>query len=176
MARLFVGIWPPASVLDQLDGLPRVERAGVRWTTREQWHVTLRFLGEADPDPVVDALSSLASPRCEAVLGPRVGRLGRGILMLPVAGLDHLAADVHACTAAASASASAGRAAAASGAADPSGFLGHLTLARMKGSPACGLTDAVVRARWPVEEIVLVRSRTLATGAVYDTLTTVPLD
>ena len=43
--RLFVAVWPPDDVIDVLADLPRPEVAGVRWTTRGQWHVTLRFLG-----------------------------------------------------------------------------------------------------------------------------------
>ncbi|NIR41602.1 MAG: RNA 2',3'-cyclic phosphodiesterase, partial [Actinobacteria bacterium] len=49
MPRLFVAVWPPPSVVDLLARLPRREEPGVRWTTEAQWHVTLRFLGRADP-------------------------------------------------------------------------------------------------------------------------------
>ena len=55
-ARLFVAVWPPPEVLDVLAALPRTERPGVRWTTRDQWHVTLRFLGMADPAEAVEAV------------------------------------------------------------------------------------------------------------------------
>ena len=50
MPRMFIAAWPPSAVLDALDALPRRDVAGVRWTTREQWHVTLRYLGDVDPD------------------------------------------------------------------------------------------------------------------------------
>ena len=37
----------------------RPARTGVRYTTRPQWHVTLRFFGEADVDEAVDALDAV---------------------------------------------------------------------------------------------------------------------
>jgi 2'-5' RNA ligase len=47
--RLFVGLAPPAAVLDDLDAVCaplRPRRDDLRWTSRELWHVTLAFLGE----------------------------------------------------------------------------------------------------------------------------------
>jgi len=163
--RLFVAVWPPPAVLDLLAGLPRADQAGVRWTTRDQWHVTLRFLGAADPDEVSAALAPLA-PRlapAAATMGPRVGRLGRGVLMVPVAGLDAVAAAV------VDATRHLGQPP------EPRPFLGHLTLARLKGAAACGLTDRVVRAAWTATELALVRSDLHPRGARYTTVATVPL-
>jgi 2'-5' RNA ligase len=161
--RLFVAVWPDAETAARLATLERVERRGVRWVRPEQCHVTLRFLGAADPDRVVDALRSVHHPRVTAVLGPRVGRLGRGVLMVPVAGLDSLAAEVIRCTA------ELGRPP------DPRPFLGHLTLARLKGSPACGLVDAELQGEWPVTSIRLVASETRPDGPTYRELAEVPL-
>jgi 2'-5' RNA ligase len=161
--RLFVGVWPDAETTDRLAALERVERRGVRWVRPDQCHVTLRFLGAADPDRVVDALRSVHHPPVTAVLGPRVGRLGRGVLMVPVGGLDSLAAEVIRCTA------ELGRPP------DPRPFLGHLTLARLKGSPACGLIDAELRSEWPVTSIRLVASETGVDGPEYHVLADVPL-
>src|SRR5947209_3556899 len=48
VARLFVAVWPPASLISQLRSLDRPARPGLRWTTEDQWHVTLRFLGGVD--------------------------------------------------------------------------------------------------------------------------------
>ena len=50
MARLFVAVWPSADVLDALERLPRPPLAGARWTTRRQWHVTVRYFGVVDID------------------------------------------------------------------------------------------------------------------------------
>src|SRR5215218_3846255 len=94
MPRLFVAVWPPDHVLDELERLPRLPLAGARWTTRPQWHVTLRFLGAADPAVAGAALDGLAAEACVADLGPRPRRLGHSALMVPVAGLDEVAAAV----------------------------------------------------------------------------------
>ena len=45
MPRLFIAVWPPPDVVEQVAALPRPPVAGLRWTEPEQWHVTLRFLG-----------------------------------------------------------------------------------------------------------------------------------
>lgn len=163
VGRLFVAVWPPDDVVARLAALPREERPGVRWTTPDQWHVTLRFLGRADVDDAIAALGSLEATVAEAVLGPRPGRLGRGIFMLPVAGLDDLAGAVRRCTAT------------VGDPPDPRPFQGHLTLARLKGAPACGLTDALVSARWPVTAVALVESHLSSQGARYETLHEVAL-
>ena len=163
LARLFVAVWPPPEVLDVLAALPRAERPGVRWTTRDQWHVTLRFLGQADPTEAVEAVRRIEGACCEAALGPRPGRLGRSALVLPVTGLAALAAEVERATEAI------GRPPAARE------FRGHLTLARLKGQAACGLTDMVVGARWTVAGVTLVESRLHPQGARYEVLEEVAL-
>jgi 2'-5' RNA ligase len=163
LARLFVAVWPPPEVLDVVAALPRVERPGVRWTTRDQWHVTLRFLGQTDPTDAVEAVRRIDGACCEVALGPRPGRLGRNALVLPVTGLGPLAAEVERATEAI------GR--------PPShrDFRGHLTLARLKGQAACGPTDMVVGARWMVTDVTLVESRLHPHGARYEVLEEVAL-
>ena len=70
--RLFVGVRPPDEVLDLIADLPRRAQAGLRWTTRDQWHVTLRFLGEVeDPTVVVDALDGVDAQRIRRLRGGR---------------------------------------------------------------------------------------------------------
>ena len=93
----------------------------MRWTTSEQWHVTLRFLGSAEIDDAVRALEGLRSPSAHAAMGPALERLGRGVLMVRVGGLDALAAEVVAVTG------HVGRPP------EPRPFLGHVTLARARG-------------------------------------------
>jgi 2'-5' RNA ligase len=163
--RLFVGVVPPERVLDALARLDRPERVGVRWTRRDQWHVTLRFLGEvADPDPVAAALSAAPLPRCEARLGPRVRALGRQVLCLPVAGLDELAGAVVEATA---------------GFGQPPDdrrFRGHLTLARLRrGTRPSGLTRASLDDSFPVTDVRLIRSHQGEGGSRYEDLLVVPL-
>lgn len=62
MIRLFVGLAPPAVVLDDLETACaplRTSREELRWTSREQRHVTLAFLGEAGEDSLPRLLPRL---------------------------------------------------------------------------------------------------------------------
>jgi 2'-5' RNA ligase len=63
-------------VVAQLAALDRPTRPGIRWTTEDQWHVTLRFLGEVGEEElerVKGALERLGSVRPSgpaAAVGP----------------------------------------------------------------------------------------------------------
>lgn len=167
--RLFVAVHPSEPVLDLLAGIERPELAGVRWTARDQWHVTLRFLGRVeDPAEVEAALRGVRAPPSTAVLGARTERLGSSVLVVPVAGLDELADTVVVATA---------------GIGDPPParrFVGHLTLARGRPGidlrPLVGVTSATsAQARFPVATVSLVRSHLGASGARHEVLSTFPL-
>jgi 2'-5' RNA ligase len=147
-ARLFVAVWPPDDVLDALAALPRVEEPGVRYTTRAQWHVTLRFLGSCAVGDALAAFEQVRAEPCVVVLGPAVSRLGRDVVVVPVRGLEALAAAV------VQATAEVGEPP------DPRPFTGHLTVARLRHRGACRVAGAPIRASFPVEEIALVRSHT----------------
>lgn len=146
MARLFVAAWPPAAVLDAIEALPRPDEPGVRWIARERWHVTLRFLGECEVEAAEEALAGVVAAPAVAVVGPAVSRLGRDVVCLPVGGLDPVVAAVRSATEAV------GRPP------DPRPFAGHLTLARLRGRAACGVTGTAFQASFPVAEIALVVS------------------
>jgi 2'-5' RNA ligase len=65
MTRAFVAVRPPDDVLDRVDEISATIEAhtpdGARWTTREQHHLTLQFLGNrADVDAVAAALREIA--------------------------------------------------------------------------------------------------------------------
>jgi RNA 2',3'-cyclic 3'-phosphodiesterase len=161
MPRLFVAVWPPEDVLDAVADLPRPDVAGLRWTARDQWHVTLRFLGSVDSAArVVDALDSLTAPTAEVVLGPAVARFGRQVLHVPVSNLERVAAEVQARTA------SIGKPN------DGRPFHGHLTLARARDRrgidlrPLCG---TAIAAQWRADRVCVVRSDLQRTGARYTT-------
>ena len=150
--------------------LARPALAGVRWTAREQWHVTLRFLGQvADVPAVVDALQRmgrLGAPAVEAALGPAVGRFGNRVLQVPVSGLAEVAEHV------VTATASIGRPA------EDREFSAHLTLARVaKGARVdlARLAGEPVAARWTVAEVCLVESHLAPTGARYEVVGSFPL-
>ncbi len=167
-ARLFVAVWPPNDVVERVAALGRPEVAGLRWTDRRQWHVTLRFLGRADVEDARQAFNGMVLPgaRVEAVAGPAVGRFGQRVLQVPVAGLVGLAAAVVAAT---------------GGVGEPSDdrpFSGHLTLARAAkgvGVDLRGLTGQPVSGAWTVDAITLVESHLSSSGATYDIVARRPL-
>jgi RNA 2',3'-cyclic 3'-phosphodiesterase len=75
--RLFVALALPAQIVDSLtaiqSGVP-----GARWLTREQMHLTLRFIGECDgreEAAVDDALHTIAAPSFPLVI-KGVGEFG----------------------------------------------------------------------------------------------------
>ena len=145
MPRLFVAVWPPDDVLRELVAMPRPAVDGLRWTKPERLHITLRFLGQCDEAEVQAALAATRLPAAQVTLGPRVKRLGRGVLMIPAQGLDDLAAAVEA-------------------AISPVGlpppdhpFTGHLTVARFKRKPPPGCRPAL-EASFAAAEIALVRT------------------
>jgi 2'-5' RNA ligase len=161
--RRFVGVWPPTAVLDLVESLHRPVGAGGRWTRRDQWHVTLRFLGGAPLDEVVAALDGVGSGPVTAHLGPSVGLLGQGVLQVPVAGLDALAEDVVRRTA------GLGRPP------EDRPFVGHLTLARFAGAPPDGVLGQPIDASWTVDSIAVVASHLGGEAARYETEATIPL-
>lgn len=160
--RLFVAVWPPPEVLDALARLDRPEAGGVRWTRRESRHVTLRFLGEVDdPTPIAAALDAAPLAPADAEVGPRVTSFGRGVLVVPVAGLDRLAAAV--------ADPPEIRAVADAGLR----FRGHVTLARARrGGDVRPLAGGRVAARFGVGSVALVRSTPGGGGHRYEVVHT----
>jgi RNA 2',3'-cyclic 3'-phosphodiesterase len=165
--RLFVAIWPPLAVRERLGELDRPAVPGLRWTTGAQWHVTLAFLGEVpdgEQDALAGALAGVAGRlrnRPEAIMGPATEAVGRGIVCVPVGGLDAVAAAVR--TSPLGRYISPGEAR----------FSGHLTLARARRGrrvpdELCGMP---VDARWSVDELCLVSSRLDPEGARYETVT-----
>jgi 2'-5' RNA ligase len=164
MARLFVAIWPPEDVVEVLMGLHRKDLRGVRFVVPENWHVTLRFLGEADPAAVAAALDGVALGPADARLGPAVDVVAERALVVPVAGVDDLAHAVVAATA---------------DIGDPPPrrrFVGHLTLARVKRHARLPASiGEPVSAAFDVTEVALVESRLHPDRARYETLDTWPV-
>lgn len=168
--RCFVAVWPPEAVLASLERLPRPSLEAGRWTSRDTWHVTLRFLGEVeepDLDRLVDALrpavTACSAPRVD--LGPATVLLNPGTLVAPVGGLVPLATAVVAATA------GIGRPP------ERRPFAGHLTLARARGRGRLPrrLAGQQVSGTWPVGHVSVVRSRLHPTGARYEELAAVPV-
>jgi 2'-5' RNA ligase len=161
--RSFVAVWPPEPVLDRLAAIERpVAADGLRWTSRGQWHVTLRFLGEvgvADVPAAVEVVGEVASTLAPVTvsLADRVSRFGRDVLHVEVSGLAPWAAAV------ATGFERAGIGAPSEG----RPFVGHVTLARSRRRERAA-ADMVERlagdplpsgpSSWTAHEIALVRS------------------
>jgi 2'-5' RNA ligase len=157
MPRLFVCVWPPADVVDLLEQLPRPAVDGVRWVAPATWHVTLRFVGDADVDEITARLGRAALPTATLTFGPALDLLSDRHLVVPVAGAEALALAVRSVTA-------------GIGERDPYRFRGHLTLARADRGAADRLTGTPITARFEVREVALVASDLQADGPVYSTL------
>jgi 2'-5' RNA ligase len=163
MPRLFVAVWPPADVVEELIALHRKDQRGVRFVSPENWHVTLRFLGEANAGEVSAALDGATFAPAVARLGPAVDLLAERALVVPVAGLDALARTVTGRTR-------------AIGAPPRHRFVGHLTLARLKRhAPMPRVLGDLVSASFDVDEVALVQSRLDPAGARYETIDSWPV-
>ncbi|HUR48861.1 MAG TPA: RNA 2',3'-cyclic phosphodiesterase [Acidimicrobiales bacterium] len=167
MARLFVALWPSTEVIEQLRELDRPVIEGLRWTTEDQWHVTLQFLGEGSQDAMADKMAAArwTTRPLEMRLGPEVTMLGKEIVCLPASapGLDKLARQVSEIT----------------GVRRTNRFKGHLTLARARNkAPKAALealTGTPFEAEWIAETVALVRSALTPGGARYETVAESPL-
>jgi 2'-5' RNA ligase len=170
--RCFVAVWPSTQVVRALAGLPRPAVERLRWSSEDQWHVTLRFFGELSPaqvDEACRALEPVAGPWPEEVAvqgGPATRFLGPGLIVWPVAGLGPLAGAV-------------AKATARIGQPVPDRpFVGHLTIAR--GARGTDLRTAPhhlapLAASWRVTSLSLVRSELDPRGARYRDLRAFPL-
>lgn len=163
-ARLFLAVWAPDDVVEMLCELPRKDQRGVRFVPPENWHATLRFLGDAHPEDVVDAMNRAVLPASTGRVGPAIDMLGTHSVMAPVAGLDALAAAVVDATD-------------GIGSLDPRPtYTGHITVARVKrGTIVRKVVGMLCSADFPVSEVALVESRLHPTGSVYTTLGTWPV-
>ncbi|HTV11132.1 MAG TPA: RNA 2',3'-cyclic phosphodiesterase [Acidimicrobiales bacterium] len=167
--RCFVAVWPPPPVLEALAGIIRPQREILRWSTHDQWHITLRFFGELSA-PDVDlaisnlgpAVASIVGP-LEACGGPATQFLGPHLVIWPVEGLAPLAEAVVA------SSTRLGQA--------PSGrpFIGHVTIARSRGGANLRRERELLQplaSSWQVRSVSLVRSELNPKGATYNDLAT----
>ena len=178
--RLFVGLAPPAAVLDDLDGACapfRSSRGDLRWTNRELWHITLAFLGEVGEGTLARLLPRLerAAVRHRAFT---VNVAGAGAFPKPTRAnvlWSGLSGNRRALGDLAQTVSAAARRAGATPPDTDRGFTPHLTLARCR-APA-DVREIVSRLggyqgpSWTVEEIYLIRS-TLDGQPRYETLQT----
>jgi RNA 2',3'-cyclic 3'-phosphodiesterase len=162
--RCFVAVWPRSDVVAALAGLPRPVIEGLRWSGRDQWHVTLRFFGElstSEAGLAVEAIMGVAQGLAGPVTaqgGPATRFLGPGLVIWPVEGLRPAAEAVETATADIGQPVPDRR------------FFGHLTIARgRRGVDLRRYRDVLVplAASWPVTALSLVQSELHPDGARY---------
>ena len=163
MSRLFIAVWPPEEVVAELTTLRRKDQRGVRFVHPDNWHITLRFLGDVDRRDVIDALDGISFSPAYARLGPAIDVISERALVVPVDGLDALVERENELTG-------------HIGEPPRKRFLGHLTVARVKSHvPMPTALGALVSAAFDVDEIALVQSRLEPSGARYETVETWPV-
>lgn len=186
--RVFLAVFPPPPALEQIETLQRELEPGlddVRWTRPEQWHVTLRFLGDqpeaavARARVVLEQLAPTVRPFTLELRGvgvfpgahrPRVLWLGCGD---GVRRLEALARELER------------RLVAAGFEAEPRSFRPHLTLGRWRTGrdgrnpdPPASVDGLEAHGRvtgFTVDAVSLVESRLGRGGARYATIRTAAL-
>lgn len=163
MARLFLAVLPPDDVVEMLRELPRKDQRGVRFVPPENWHATLRFLGDADIDDATDAMNRATLPEATATVGPAIDMLGTHSVMAPVRGLDELADAVS-------------RSTVGLGNLDTrKSYVGHITIARVRrGAIVRKVVGMLCDATFLVRDVALVESRLRPHGSEYQTVATWP--
>ena len=182
LRRAFVAVVPPTDVLDSVEAavgpLRRVAPPRLSWTRREQWHLTLQFLGAVDDvELLVDSLvGNLAA--CLPVtlgLGGAGGFPSESRASVLWIGLDDGHEEL------------ARLGGAVERATEPLGhepdfreFHPHLTIARARrpcplGSVVAALGDGSIGPRWDATEVVLMESDTRFDGAAYKEIAHFPL-
>lgn len=161
MTRLFIAAWPTDDLVDVLRGMSRKDRPGIRWVKPENWHVTLRFLGEAETDDVATRLGHLTFAETDVRYGPGIDVLHESSIVLPAHGFDALAGEVARLTSDLGTERPRKR------------FVGHLTLARLRRQGRIpGVIGARLEATQRVSEIALVASTLHPDGPVYEMVET----
>jgi 2'-5' RNA ligase len=167
---MFVAVWPDDLTVQRLSALALGSVPGLRAVPPGQWHVTVRFLGDVDDERVpslVDALAGAAAEAPEPVhcaLGPATAWFsGDRVLQIPVTGLDDVAGMVRRATVPIVPSTS------------EANFVGHLTVARVRGRRTDPSTRAAVAgiaftAEFAVRRLLLVASALSPEGPRYSTL------
>lgn len=166
--RLFFALWPPAEAARALSGWAQaVQRsAGGRATAEATIHLTLAFLGDADPGRAAAAGRRVRGTAFELPIDTakywkhnKIAWVGPS--RMPVA-LQSLVVDLH-------------------GSLDNDGFVledrpfaAHITLVRKAAVPAS--IPALPVVQWPVTDFVLVRSTPGDKGSRYDVVERFVLD
>jgi len=151
-------------VIAALGALPRPPLDGARWSTPNQWHVTLRFFGDLGPAELEGAAAELAAVAASLPIqptaqgGPGTRFLAPGLIVWPVDGLQTAAAAVEKATASIGEPVPERR------------FYGHITVARGRRGTDLRRARHVLAplaTSWPVTSLSLVQSQLHPDGARY---------
>lgn len=165
--RLFFALWPPAEAARALGGWANEVRGstGGRATATETIHLTLAFLGEAEPSRAAAAARRIRGERFSLPIDvARYWRHNRIVWAGPAAvpaPLKQLAADLRQ------------ELLRDEFTLEEREFAAHVTLVRKAGAPDS--LPPLPRLDWPVQEFVLVRSASSGGASRYETLQRYPL-
>jgi 2'-5' RNA ligase len=162
--RMFLALIPPESAIEDLEEFlaPRREAAPLRWTSPEQWHLTLAFSADVPDrsyDDLVDRMVRAARKR-----SPVAARVSGGGAFPHVGRAKVLYAGIQADPEELRRMATGARAALSKSGAGVDGqrFRPHLTLARasrpLEATKLVRLLETYTGPAWTVEEIALVAS------------------
>ncbi len=187
--RLFIAIRTPDVVRNEIEKAQAELRraaseARIRWTTRDQFHLTLRFLGGVDAERV-EPLTQAVKDACHgfSVLRLRAERIG----FFPDARVPRVVwVGVHDLQERLPALQQAVQDATREFTAEkPEGrFTGHITLGRIKGirrpeadslAKAATSLSGKLFGEWPAAEVELIQSTLSPSGAQYQTLAALAL-
>jgi len=158
--RLFFALWPPRETAQALArwAAEVQEHAGGKAIAVENIHLTLAFLGDAEPEPAIQAARRATGRRHELPIETaKYVRRNEMVWVAPFStpvALAELVASLHAALRAASFRL------------EERPFAAHVTLIRKARQPKS--LPPLPAVRWPVDEFVLVRSHTSAKGSTYE--------
>jgi RNA 2',3'-cyclic 3'-phosphodiesterase len=165
--RLFFALWPPAETAQALGrwAAEVCEQAGGKATAVDNIHLTLAFLGDADPAGARGAARRVKARRHALPIdAARYVKKNEMVWVAPAAmpaELAALAADLD-------------RELRGAGfVLEERPFAAHITLIRRARMPKS--IPPLPRVGWPVEEFLLVRSHTSPKGSTYEPLERFPL-
>ena len=165
--RLFFALWPPRETAQALAAWAALVQQGTggKVTATENIHLTLAFLGDAEPEAAIAAARRVNGRRHPLPIeAAKYVRRNEMVWVAPLTMPEPLAELVAALHAALRSQAYK---------LEDRPFAAHVTLIR-KARPPKALPP-LPKVAWPVNEFLLVRSRTSPKGSTYEPVERVPL-